>query len=69
MSMQPYQQRAIDEKKELDDRLEKLNSFITSSPIYSGLDAAEKGRLERQRNIMTGYSNVLRERIEAFTEA
>ena len=64
--MEAHQQRVVDEKTELDEKLEKLNSFITSSPIFGELPTAEKNRLERQKVYMLLYSHVLQERIEAF---
>ena len=35
--MQPHEQRVVDEKTELDDKLAKLNAFIGQSPIFQGL--------------------------------
>lgn len=64
--MQPHQQRVVDEKAELNDKLSKLGAFITSSPIFSKLNKAEQERLKRQQGLMAGYSEVLDERIEAF---
>lgn len=65
--MQPYQQRVIDEKAELDDRLAKLQAFW-DNPIFTTLPPAERERLERQSRIMQDYSAVLGERIAAFGE-
>lgn len=63
--MQPHQQRVIDEKAELDEKLEKLKSFFTTD-IFAGLDTDEMERLQRQADHMEAYSGVLGERIEAF---
>lgn len=63
--MQPHQQRVVDEKAELDERLAKLRGFI-GSDIFLNLDAAEQVRLRMQAVHMAAYSKVLGERIEAF---
>ena len=64
--MQPHQQRVVDEKTELDDKLTKLNQFITESPIFTNLDDREKSRLIAQKAHMEGYSDILGERIASF---
>lgn len=61
----PYQQRVIDERAELADRLANLLAFLRS-PLFERLDAAERSRLRNQARFMDGYLAVLGERIEAF---
>ena len=61
----PHQQRVVDEKRELDERLKKLSEFF-SNPIFHGLPEEERSRLSRQRRAMTTYSDILGERIAAF---
>ncbi len=63
--MQPYQERVVTEKKELDERREKLGSFIEGA-IYQSLPEAEQNRLTQQALAMTAYSTILGERIAAF---
>ena len=63
--LQPHQQRVVDEKTELDERLTKLIAFF-NSPIFAGLQEDEQGRMKRQADHMTNYSVVLGERIAAF---
>jgi hypothetical protein len=63
--MQPHQQRVVDEKTELDERLMKLIAFF-DNPIFAGLPADEQDRLKRQKEHMAGYSDVLGERIADF---
>jgi len=63
--MEAYQQRVVDEKTELDDKLAKLQAFI-GGKIYETLPPEERGRLIHQRLCMQGYSQVLGERIAAF---
>lgn len=65
MTVAPHQQRVIDEHNELWERLEKLRAFLKTDLCLS-LPFAERGRLVRQEKIMTEYSDVLLDRIEAF---
>lgn len=63
--MQPHQERVVVEKKELDEKVDKLDAFIHGT-IYPTLAEAERMRLMRQLCHMRDYSNVLTERIAAF---
>jgi hypothetical protein len=65
-ALPPHQQRVVQEKQELDEKLGKLNAFITSSPIFANLDMDEQSRLQRQAHHMEYYSSTLGERIAAF---
>lgn len=64
--MQPFQQRVIDEKKELDERLAKLSLFINKGDQYSKLPVRERTLLVRQESAMETYSRILQQRIENF---
>lgn len=63
--MQPYQQRVIDEKAELDVKIQKLTEFLSSDKSES-VEADEKDRLKWQLDIMRDYSKILGERIAHF---
>ena len=65
--MQTYQQRVIDEKTELDEKITKLRAFFTN-PIYAyaTLPIEEQERMDKQLQYMISYSEVLEERIAAF---
>lgn len=65
-ALQPHQQRVVDEKAELDEKLAKLSAFF-DTPIYAGLSNAEQHRLHGQSVAMKAYSDILGQRIEAFT--
>jgi|GEM_PF-1049726 len=67
-TLQPHQQRVVDEKAELDERLAKLRTFFDTA-IFGGLDAAEQSRLRQQAHAMACYSAILGERIAAFASA
>lgn len=64
-TMQPHQQRVVNEKAELDDKLHKLEAF-KGTEIYAGLTNGEQHRLHAQSLAMRVYSDVLAERIAAF---
>lgn len=63
--MLPHQQRVVDEKSDLDAKIEKLITFLTTS-VFDGLDNGEKSRLRIQLDAMGTYSTVLGERIAHF---
>lgn len=63
--MEDYQLAVIKEKQELDFKLDRLESFITAMRFQT-LDLAEKERLQKQKQIMQQYSDILNERIENF---
>lgn len=64
--MEGFQQRVVDEKAALDDKIEKLSKF-SEGDIFDGLPEAEQVRLEHQIEFMGLYSDVLGERIAAFS--
>lgn len=66
MHYHEYQQRVIDEKTELDGRLEKLKAFVPTDKFKS-LATDEQDRMILQSRAMGDYSEILRQRIAAFT--
>lgn len=56
------------EKRELDEKRQKLKCFIDSE-TFLGLSYAEQDRLQQQMECMDAYSEVLGRRIEAFARA
>lgn len=61
-----HQQRVIDEKRELDDKLVKLRTFIDGSPVFSGLPVTDQSHLKSQLAVMEVYSCILADRIARF---
>lgn len=59
-----YQVRVIEEKQELDAKLEKLKAFL-GSPVEIEKEALNL--LKQQESAMDVYSRVLGERIKLFT--
>ena len=64
--MTEFQERVIAERKDLYEKCEKLNAFITNSPIYKTLPIDEQVRLRMQLLVMTQYAQILAERIAEF---
>lgn len=64
--MPEYQVRVIEEKDELSRKLGALSLFIDEGAVFPTLPAAEQARLRYQRLLMTGYLNVLVDRIGNF---
>lgn len=63
--MKPHQLRVIEEKRELDEKRKKLDTFIGSEK-FNAIPLEERWRLTRQASHMMAYSDVLAERIKAF---
>jgi hypothetical protein len=65
--LQPHEQRVADEKEDLDEKAKALSEFIGNSPVFETLDHAGQERMRMQNDIMWQYSEILGERIAAFT--
>lgn len=63
--LQPHQLRVVEEKAELDARMERLVAFFRTE-VFALLPADEQVRLNRQFNLMSELSSVLAQRIQAF---
>lgn len=63
--MQEFQERVVRERDELDTKRKALTIFLGTA-FYKSLPVAEQERLTRQLLLMSQYSSVLTERIEAF---
>jgi hypothetical protein len=63
--MMPHQQRVVEEKADLDERLQKLLPFLSSDTCH-GLPFDERSRLNEQYRLMVCYSDILGQRIAAF---
>ena len=61
-----HQQRVVEEKRNLDEKLEKLREFIFYNPKFKSMRAKERQLLIRQKSAMTAYSHELRDRLETF---
>ena len=65
--MLPHQQRVVDERAELDEKLLALRHFGAQvGGVFDSLPTEEKQRLTEQEGHMRAYSDVLGRRIAAF---
>ena len=63
--MSPHQERVVEEKAQLDEKLSKLVAF-SEGPKFDSLPEDEQERLHKQAEYMQLYSDVLKDRIAAF---
>ena len=61
--MKSLKEKLIDEKKDLDERLSRLNTFLENKELSSDVGETHKELLVEQSKIMTEYSHILRKRI------
>jgi hypothetical protein len=66
MPLEPHQSRVVSEKEDLDDKLEKLNTFIGESHVFPQLGSKDQELLLLQAQAMKEYSEILAKRIERF---
>lgn len=66
--LQPHQQRVVDEKKDLDEKIAKLDAF-GQSDHFESLPHIERAALMWQRSVMDEYSRVLRLRISMWEQS
>ena len=65
VTLQPHQQRVVEEKRDLDEKTGRLAAFLETK-TYDALVPEERGRLRSQLFYMRRYADVLGERIAAF---
>lgn len=62
--MEAFQERMVNEYKELNDKVEKLDNFIYSNPLFDKLDKKEKFLQIQQLTGMRVYLTSLISRLE-----
>ena len=60
-----WKQCVLDEKSQLDERREKLTTFLNSEQVTE-ITADEVDRRQRQLDCMNAYSGILQECIDAW---
>ncbi len=61
--MQNYKLRMVIEKAELEIKINDLNDFIDSSPVFDGLTGYEQDQMQQQVDTMRNYRDILDSRI------
>lgn len=61
--MEAYIERMVEEKRELDERIQKLFAFVFSDKGDELLDEKQRAMMEEQAISMTRYRRVLTDRI------
>lgn len=61
--MEPFIQRIVDEKAELDERAGKLGDFVKSEKFHS-LDSEMQSLMVEQYDVMKRYSAILGKRLD-----
>lgn len=64
--MEPWQQRVVDEREQLQERLQKLQAFLLTD-IFHRLSVVDKTILKSQAAGMQFYLDMLNLRISRFT--
>lgn len=64
--MEAWQNRVIEEKTALDEKLVKLRAFIDTEGFFERVEAEDRTLLYNQVASMQSYSNTLEKRIERF---
>lgn len=62
----PHQQRVVDERESLQDKISKLSNFVTVNEIFKSLPEIEKTDLRDQLSFMCLYLEKLDSRISRF---
>jgi hypothetical protein len=66
--MRDWQERVIDEKNDLDEKIPKLELFINKSDTFQKLGDDYQELMREQLTVMRTYSGILKKRIENFQE-
>jgi hypothetical protein len=63
--MKPHEERVVTEKRELDEKIAKLNAFY-ANPVFKELPFGDRTLLLDQCSVMEQYSKILEARIARF---
>ncbi len=66
--LQPHQQRVVQEKAELDERITRLSQFINENSAFPTIGAFEQNLMKEQFSLMSELSYVLGLRIALWTD-
>ncbi len=63
-----FKERVIEEKRELDEKIERLKAFVHDRRKMAPVMMGEQMRLMSQLTIMRAYSSVLEDKIACFND-
>ncbi len=63
--LQPHEQRVVDERTDLIEKITKLHAFFKTE-IFENLQEEDQELLEEQVQLMMNYSDILLKRINRF---
>jgi len=64
--LEPYQQRVVEEHRQLKIKADALNQWLNSRAVPSGLSVDQRLLMELQGNVMQLYAEILARRISLF---
>jgi hypothetical protein len=64
--MQPHEEEAVADLRDLQEKIGKLGNFISKNPIYDTVHEDEKVRLRMRYRIMEQLEAILAESIDHF---
>ncbi|WP_260863384.1 crAss001_48 related protein [Citrobacter sp. Marseille-Q6884] len=64
--LQPHQQRVVCESEELQEKITKLENFVSTNPAYQKMQTDDRVLLSAQLAAMTAYNRILQARIMKF---
>jgi hypothetical protein len=64
--MEEWQQRVVEEKAQLDEKLKSLKDFIQTNELFKKLDRENQSLLNTQYGAMSRYHSILEMRIAKF---
>jgi hypothetical protein len=66
--LEPYQQRVVGERSQLNEKVQQLDAFIWGH-LFNSLPSEEKARLIQQLGFMKAYRQILDDRIVVWMNA
>jgi hypothetical protein len=62
----PHEQRVVEERRELSEKLTSLCAFICASPVFEKMDPEDRRLMREQCDAMINYRDALDARIARF---
>lgn len=69
MDFKPHEQRVIQERNDLNEKIQKLDDFIERNDLFKELPSRDQELMTSQYNVMLQYVRILNERIGRFVKS